>query len=306
MGWYLAKRVVQALLTIAAATVATFVMLRVAPGDPIYVLLGDMATDAQIEAARIAYGLDRPIWEQLAIYLGKAATLDFGASITQGTPVAGLVLSRVPATAILASATILLVIAIAVPLGMAAAVHRGRAVDRAASGGAFVALSLPDFWLGIVLLLIFSRTLHWLPSTGAGSVGAIIMPAVTLALPLAAVNTRLMRNETINVLQSPYVTLARARGIPDRTILRRHVVRNAIIPVLTIGGVQFGHLLGGAAVIESVFGWPGVGQLLIRSIATRDYPVVQGCIILMTAMVVLINLAVDVAYRLIDPRLRAA
>jgi peptide/nickel transport system permease protein len=306
MWRYLARRVVQALATIAVATVATFVMLRVAPGDPVTVLLGELATDEQIEAARVSYGLDGPIWEQLAIYVGRAATLDFGESISQGVPVAGLVLSRVPATLLLACATILLTILIAVPLGMAAAVHRGRRLDRAASGGAFVALSLPDFWLGIVLLLVFSRTLHWLPSTGAGSVGAIVMPAITLALPLAAVNLRLMRDETINVLQSPYVALVRARGIPERTILRRHVIRNAIIPVLTIGGVQFGHLLGGAAVVETVFGWPGIGQLLIRSIANRDYAVVQGCIILMTAMVVFINLAVDLAYRLVDPRLRTA
>ena len=306
MWFYLARRLLQALITTLATVIAVFIMVRVAPGDPIEVLLGDMASDEEIALAREAYGLDRPILVQLGLYLSKAATLDFGDSITQGIPVHELVLSRVPASAVLGLATILLTIAIAIPLGIAAAVYSGRFIDRFASGGAFIALSLPDFWLGIVMILVLSRWLHLLPSSGGGTLATIIMPAITLALPLAAVNTRLMRSEVMATLRAPYVTLVRSRGLSMGVILRRHVLRNALIPVLTVGGVQFGHLLGGAAVIESVFGWPGIGQLLIRSIATRDYPVVQGCIILMTVMVILVNLLVDLAYRLIDPRFRTA
>lgn len=306
MWFYLARRLLQAFITTLATVTAVFIMVRVAPGDPIEVLLGDMASDEEIALAREAYGLDRPVLVQLGVYLSKAATLDFGDSITQGIPVHELVLSRVPASAVLGLATIILTIAIAIPLGIAAAVYSGRLIDRLASGGSFIALSLPDFWLGIVMILVLSRWLHLLPSSGGGSLATIIMPAVTLALPLAAVNTRLMRSEVMATLRAPYVTLVRSRGLGMGVILRRHVLRNALIPVLTVGGVQFGHLLGGAAVIESVFGWPGIGQLLIRSIATRDYPVAQGCIILMTVMVILVNLLVDLAYRLIDPRFRTA
>ena len=156
-----------------------------------------------------------------------------------------------------------------------------------------------------MLILVFARWLQILPSGGIGSPAAIILPAVTLALPLAALNVRLMRNETLNVLKAPYITLARSRGVPERAILRRHVLRNAVIPVLTVVGVQFGKLLGGAAIVETVFAWPGLGELLIRSINGRDYPVVQGCIIVMTTMVVGANLAVDLAYRTIDPRFRS-
>jgi ABC-type dipeptide/oligopeptide/nickel transport system permease component len=302
---YIARRVFQALITTVVTMIAVFIMIRVAPGDPIEVLLGDMASDEEIAQGRELYGLDRPLLVQLGIYLAKAATLDFGKSITQGVPVHTLVLSRVWPSIELGVVTIVLTIVIGVALGLVAALNRGKLLDKLTGGGAFVALSLPDFWLGIVLILIFSRTLHLLPSSGR-SVSGIIMPALTLALPLAAVNLRLMRNETIGVLKAPYVTLARARGLGLAAILRRHVLRNAIIPVLTVGGVQFGHLLGGAAVVESVFGWPGVGQLLIRSIAIRDYPVVQGCIIVMTVMVVVVNLLVDLAYRFIDPRFRTS
>jgi ABC-type dipeptide/oligopeptide/nickel transport system permease component len=303
---HIGRQLLTAFATVVVTAVATFVMIRLAPGDPLDILLGEHATDAQMAAARQAFGLDRPIWEQLGVYVWKALFLDFGRSIVQGIPVADLVLSRLPATLYLAVATMLLIVAVAVPLGIYTAVKSGGMADRVTSGSAFVALSLPDFWVGIVLILIFARTLHLLPSSGAGSPAALIMPAITLALPLAAVNVRLMRNEALNVLRAPYVTLARARGIPESAIIRRHVLRNAIIPVLTIGGVQFGHLLGGAAIVETVFGWPGVGQLLIRSIASRDYPVAQGCIMLMTVMVVGINFSVDVAYRLIDPRFRTS
>jgi ABC-type dipeptide/oligopeptide/nickel transport system permease component len=265
-----------------------------------------MASNEEIAAARQAYGLDRPILQQLVIYLGKATTLDFGQSIAQGVPVRDLVLSHLPATLLLAVATMLLVIAMAIPLGIYTALRKGRFPDRAANGAALVALSLPEFWTGIVMILVFARLLRWLPSGGAESVLSLIMPAVTLALPLVAVNMRMMSTETVNVLRAPYVTMARARGLSQSVILRRHVLRNALIPVLTIGGIQFGHLLGGAVIVETVFNWPGVGQLLIRSIGVRDYPVVQGCLILITFAVIVTNMLVDYAYRLIDPRFRSA
>ncbi len=304
MIMYALRRSAIALLTAIAAVTATFIMLRIAPGDPIAVLLGDMASDAEIAEARQAYGLDLPVWQQLVYYLGKAASLDFGQSIAQGTPVRELVLSHLPNTLLLAASTMLLVVVVALPLGIYSAIRKGRSADHATNAAALVALSLPEFWTGIVMILIFSRLLRWLPSGGAESGWALIMPTVTLALPLIAVNLRLMTSETINVLRAPYITMARARGLPRGSILRRHVLRNALIPVVTVGGIQFGHLLGGAVIVETVFNWPGVGQLLIRSIGVRDYPVVQGCLILMTFSVIITNMIVDFAYRLIDPRFR--
>jgi ABC-type dipeptide/oligopeptide/nickel transport system permease component len=244
--------------------------------------------------------------QQLAIYLGRATTLDFGHSIAQGAPVRELVLSHLPATLLLAVATMLFVVVVSIPLGIYAALHKGRLPDRAANGVALVALSLPEFWTGIVLILVFARILRWLPSGGADGLLSIVMPALTLALPLVAVNMRMMASETVNVLRAPYVTMARARGLPQSFILRHHVLRNALIPVLTLGGIQFGHLLGGAVIVETVFNWPGVGQLLIRSIGVRDYPVVQGCLILITFAVIASNMLVDFAYRLVDPRFRSA
>jgi ABC-type dipeptide/oligopeptide/nickel transport system permease component len=306
MNLYVLRRLAIGLLTAVAAVVATFVMLRIAPGDPIAVLLGDMASDLEIEQARQAYGLDLPIWQQLGIYLGKAITLDFGQSIAQGVPVRDLVLSHLPSTLLLAVSTMLFVIVLSIPIGIYSALRKGRFADHATNGVALIALSLPEFWTGIVLILVFSRLLRWLPSGGAESGWALIMPTLTMALPLIAVNLRLMSSETVNVLRAPYVTMARARGLPWQTILRRHVLRNALIPVLTVGGIQFGHLLGGAVIVETVFNWPGVGQLLIRSIGVRDYPVVQGCLILITFAVIVTNMLVDFAYRVIDPRFRRA
>lgn len=304
MWRYALNRLFIAGATVLVTTAATFVMVRIAPGDPLDILIGEHATPEQMESARAAFGLDRPILEQLAIYIFKAIRLDFGASLVQGVPVAQLVLWRLPATIVLAIATMALIVLLSVPFGLASAVREGRPLDRATGGAAFVALSLPDFWVGVVLILVFARWLQVLPSGGDGGVTAIILPAITLALPLAALNVRLMRNETLNVLKAPYVTLVRSRGVSKSAILRRHVLRNAAIPVLTVAGVQFGKLLGGAAIIETVFAWPGLGELLIRSINSRDYPVVQGCIVVMTTMIVLANLAVDLAYRYIDPRFR--
>jgi ABC-type dipeptide/oligopeptide/nickel transport system permease component len=302
---YILRRFAAAFFTAVAAILATFVMIRIAPGDPIAVLLGDMASDEEIAAARQSYGLDLPIWQQMLIYLKKAVQLDFGQSISQGVSVSELVLSRFPSTLLLAGVTMVLVLAVAIPVGILAAVRRGRALDHTTATASFVALSLPEFWVGIMLILVFARYLRWLPSGGAESVAALVLPVVTLALPLVAVNLRLMTTETGNVLRAPYITMTRARGIPFPRILWRHVLRNALIPVLTVGGIQFGHLLGGAVIVETVFNWPGVGQLLIRSIGLRDYPVVQGCLILMTTAVIVINMLVDFAYRAIDPRFRA-
>lgn len=304
MFQYALRRLAVAALTVVVTAVAAFVMVRLAPGDPLAILIGEHATAAEIAIARQDYGLDGPIAQQLVAYVWKALRLDFGNSIVQGVPAAQLVLARIPATLVLAIVTMALIVVVAIPLGIASAVHEGRKLDRVTSGSSFVALSLPDFWVGIVLILVFARWLQMLPSNGAGSASAIIMPAITLALPLAAINLRLMRNETANVLKAPYVVLLKSRGIRQLDILRRHVLRNAVIPVLTVAGVQFGKLLGGAAIVETVFAWPGLGELLIRSIASRDYPVVQACIIVITVMVVGANLLVDLIYRYVDPRFR--
>ncbi len=301
---YSLSRLFSAFATLVAAVLATFVMIRIAPGDPVLVLLGELASEEQIELARIAYGLDRPLYEQLGIYLGKAFTFDLGNSIIQGIPAIDMVLQRLLSTFKLGVFTFALVLLVSLPLGLFAALRRGSVFDRLASNGTLVVLGIPDFWLGLVFILVFARWLQWLPSSGAATPSAILLPAVTLALPLIAVNTRLMRNEGISILNSNMVKILRAKGVPTRRIITHHVLRNAVLPVLTVGGVQFGHLLGGAVIVETVFGWPGLGNLLVTSINYRDYSVVQTTILVMTFLVVAVNFAVDLAYRWIDPRLR--
>ncbi len=301
---FIASRLANAAATLVAAVVATFVMIRIAPGDPVLVLLGDLASPDQIAAARIEYGLDRPLYEQLFIYVGKVFTLDFGNSIIQGRPAVDIVAQRMLATLTLGVVTFALVIAVALPLGLLAALYCNRLFDRVVSNSSLVVLGIPDFWLGLVFILIFARWLQVFPSSGWSYPSSIVLPAVTLALPLIAVNLRLMRNEGIGVLNSNMVKILRAKGIPTRRIISHHVLRNALLPVLTVGGVQFGHLLGGAVIVETVFGWPGLGKELISAIGYRDYAVVQACIFVMTFLVVAVNLAVDFGYRLIDPRLR--
>ena len=301
---FIGSRFFNAAITLVAAVIATFLMIRVAPGDPVLVLLGDLASPEQIAAARIEYGLDRPIYEQLFIYLGKAFTLDFGNSIIQGRAAVDIVMQRMTATLTLGAVTFALVLALALPLGLLSALYRDRLFDRATSNSSLVVMGIPDFWLGLVFILVFARWLQILPSSGWLSTTSIILPAATLALPLVAVNMRLLRNEAIGVLESNMVKILRAKGIPTRRIVTHHVLRNALLPVLTVGGVQFGHLLGGAVIVETVFGWPGLGKELIAAISYRDYAVVQACIFVMTFLVVAVNLAVDFSYRLIDPRLR--
>jgi ABC-type dipeptide/oligopeptide/nickel transport system permease component len=303
---FLSSRFLNAAGTLVAAVIATFIMIRIAPGDPVLVLLGDLASPQQIEAARIEYGLDRPIYEQLVIYLGKAFSLDFGNSIIQGRPAVAIVAQRMLATLTLGVATFAIVIAAAIPLGLLAALYRDRWFDRATLNTSLVVLGIPDFWLGLVFILVFARWMQILPSSGWSSPASIILPAVTLALPLIALNMRLTRNEAIGVLNSNMVKILRAKGMPTRRIITHHVLRNALLPVLTVGGVQFGHLLGGAVIVETVFGWPGLGKELITAISYRDYAVVQACIFVMTFLVVVVNFAVDFGYRLIDPRLRRA
>jgi ABC-type dipeptide/oligopeptide/nickel transport system permease component len=304
MTGFIASRVFNAAATLVAAVIATFVMIRIAPGDPVLVLLGDLASPDQIAAARVEYGLDRPLYEQLFIYVGKVFALHFGNSIIQGRPAVDIVAQRMLATLTLGAVTFALVLAVAVPLGLLAALYRGRLFDRAVSSSSLVVLGIPDFWLGLVFILVFARRLQILPSSGWSYPSSIVLPAVTLALPLVAVNMRLMRNEGIGVLNSNMVKILRAKGVPTRRIVSHHVLRNALLPVLTVGGVQFGHLLGGAVIVETVFGWPGLGKELISAIGYRDYAVVQACIFVMTFLVVVVNLAVDFGYRLIDPRLR--
>lgn len=301
---FIGTRLFNAFATLVAAVIATFIMIRIAPGDPVLVLLGDLATPDQIAAGRMQYGLDRPIYEQLLIYVGKAFTLDFGNSVIQGRPAIDIVAQRMLATLTLGAVTFALVIAVAVPLGLAAALWRDRWFDRATSSTSLVVLGIPDFWLGLVFILVFARWLQILPSSGWSSPSAIVLPAITLALPLIAVNMRLMRNEAIGVLNANMVKILRAKGVPTGRIVSHHVLRNALLPVLTVGGVQFGHLLGGAVIVETVFGWPGLGKELITAISYRDYAVVQTCIFVMTFLVVAVNFAVDFGYRLVDPRLR--
>ncbi len=297
-------RLFNAAATLVAAVIATFVMIRIAPGDPVLVLLGDLATPDQIAAARIQYGLDRPIYEQLLIYLGKAFTLDFGNSVIQGRPAIEIVAQRMMATLTLGAVTFALVIAVAVP--SASRPHSGATV------GSTAPPRTPRWWCSEFPISGWG----WYSSSSspAGSRScrvqaghhraSIVLPAVTLASAADRGKYAADAKRGDWRAESQHGEDPARQGIPTARIISHHVLRNALLPVLTVGGVQFGHLLGGAVIVETVFGWPGLGKELITAISYRDYAVVQACIFVMTFLVVAVNFAVDVGYRIVDPRLR--
>jgi peptide/nickel transport system permease protein len=301
---YLVRRLGLAVVVLWAAVTITFVVIRVVPGDPALVLLGDLASEAQIEAARIRFGLDRPLPEQYLTFLLAAAMLDFGDSLVRGGPALGHVLGRLPATFWLGFTAMALIVVLAVPVGVAAGRVPGTWRDRGITTSALVGQSLPEFWVGIVLILVFARHLQILPSGGDASWRHVVLPALTLALPFLSVQVRLVRSGLIEVMGQAYVQTARAKGLREPAVLRRHALRNALIPAVTVGGLQLGHLLGGTVIVETVFAWPGIGQLLISAISYRDFPVIQACMIVITAIVVLVNLVVDLLYTWLDPRIR--
>jgi ABC-type dipeptide/oligopeptide/nickel transport system permease component len=281
-----------------------FSLIHLIPGDPAQAMLGEAAPQADVEALRQRLGLDRPLIDQYGAFLRGVVRGDLGVSLRTGDPVTGQLLARLPATAELAAAAMLVAIACSLPLGIAAAVWRGTAVDHAAMTLALTGISVPNFWLGPLMAIAFAVELGWLPVSGRGTLAHLVLPAVSLGAGLAAILARMTRATLLEELREPYVTAARARGVSRARAVLRHAFRNSLIPVVTLVGLQFGAVLTGAVITETIFSWPGIGRLLIQSIGFRDYPMVQGCILLIAVTYVAVNLATDLMYGVLDPRIR--
>lgn len=304
MARYLVTRLGYSLLVLWGALTIIFLAIRIAPGDPAAMMLGPGSTQEDIDALRDRLGLDESIPIQYGRYLSDVARMDFGDSLWLNRPVATEVASRVAATARLAGAAALIGLVVSFPLGIAAALRRGSPLDGLISVVSLLGQSVASFWLGIMLILVFARQLQVLPSSGSSSWSHLVLPSVTLAMPLIGVLTRLVRSGLLDVLYEDYVRTARAKGLDPRAVLLRHAMRNMLIPVVTVIGLQLGNLLGGAVIVETVFGWPGIGRLLVDAINQRDYPLVQVAILFITFSFIVINLLVDLSYGLLDPRIR--
>jgi peptide/nickel transport system permease protein len=301
---FLVRRLVLAIPVLLGVATLVFSLIHLIPGDPAQAMLGDAASPESVIELRTRLGLNRPLHVQYAAFLMGVARGDLGVSLRTNERVSSAIAARLPATVELALAAMLVAVVIAIPTGIVAAVWSGTGVDHAATTLALVGLSMPTFWLGPLLGLVFSVELGWLPVSGRGTVAHLVLPAITLGLPLAAVLARMTRASLMDELGETYVTAARARGLSEARIVLRHAFRNSLIPIVTVLGLQVGGVLTGAVITETIFAWPGVGRLLIQSIGFRDYPLVQGCILLIAVTYVSVNLLTDMAYAFLDPRIR--
>ena len=281
-----------------------FSLIHLIPGDPVQSMLGEGASPESVNELRTRLGLDRPLYVQYLSFLKGVAHGNLGTSLRTSEPVTSAIADRMPATFELAAAAMLVAIVIAIPLGVLAAARAGTIVDHLATTLALIGISMPNFWLGPLLALVFAVELGWLPVSGRGTLAQLVLPAVTLGAPLAAVLARTTRASVIDELRELYVLAARARGVSRLRAVLKHAFRNSLIPIVTVLGLQLGAVLTGAVITETIFAWPGVGRLLIQSIGFRDYPLVQGCILLIALTYVSMNLLTDLAYGLLDPRIR--
>jgi ABC-type dipeptide/oligopeptide/nickel transport system permease component len=289
--------------TLLGVVTLVFGFLHFVPGDPVEVMLGESARAADKEALRAELGLDRPVLHQYAGYLQGLAQGDLGRSFTYRKPVATVIAARLPATLLLAGCALAVALAVSVPVGVLAAARKDTLWDRGTLVGSLIAASMPRFWVGPLLILLFSVRLQWLPVSGREGWSSLILPSVTLGTALAALLARMLRSSLVEVLRSEYLQAARARGVSERKILWVHAMRNACLPVLTLLGLQIGGLLSGAVITETVFAWPGIGSLLVQAIQARDYPLVQGCVLVISLGYLAANLATDLLHRWADPRL---
>jgi ABC-type dipeptide/oligopeptide/nickel transport system permease component len=301
---FLARRLVLTIPVLLGVATLVFSLIHLIPGDPARAMLGESASQADVDELRGRLGLDRPLLEQYALYLRGLVQGDLGQSLRTGQPVTTQILERMPATIELAGASMLVALIVALPLGIVAAVWRGTAIDHAATTIALSGISIPNFWLGPLLALIFAIELGWLPVSGRGTPAHVVLPAISLGAALAAILARMSRATLLEELREPYVQAARARGVSESRAVLRHAFRNSLIPVVTLVGLQFGAVLTGAVITETIFAWPGVGRLLVQSIGFRDYPIVQGCILLIAVTYVAMNLLTDLFYGVLDPRIR--
>jgi peptide/nickel transport system permease protein len=309
---FLARRLAYSLIVLLGVLVVVFALVHLVPGDPVRIALGTRYTPEAYDALRSASGLDRPIVGQFFGYVGSALTGDLGVSFRNGDPVATILVDRLPATASLAIAGIVVALLIALPAGIWSALHEGRISDGIVRVTSQFGVSVPDFWMGILLIAVFSTTLGWLPTSGyrpllgdpGGWLQHLVLPGLTVGLVAAAILTRYIRSAVLEVAAMGYVRTARSKGLPPRVVTFRHTVRNALVPILTITGIQLATILGGVIVVEVVFAWPGLGRLVYNAVAARDYPVIQGAVLLIAVLFLLINLIVDLLYAVVDPRIR--
>ncbi len=304
MGHFLLSRLASALLATLGVVLLVFFLIHLVPGDPVDVMLGESARPADRAALRASLGLDRSIPQQLSGYFSGLLRLDLGQSLHSRQPVSQLLAQRIPATLALALAALVLALLLALPLGILAALKRGQAWDWGAMGFSMLGAAIPNFWLGPLLIMLFSLWLGWTPVSGREGVSSLILPALTLGTSLAAILARMVRSSLLEVLGEDFVRTARAKGLSEWQVVWHHAMRNAWLPVLTLVGLQLGALLGGAVVTEVVFDWPGIGSLLIDAIQQRDYPVVQGCVLLISLTYVSVNTLTDLTYAWVDPRIR--
>jgi peptide/nickel transport system permease protein len=304
MRAYVLRRLRQSAVTLLGVSLFVFLILRVLPGDPARMLLPDGAPESAVEALNRHLGLREPLYIQYGLFLRSVFLGDFGQSFQYRSPALRVVVERLPATIQLTLAAMALTVLFGVSIGIVAAVRRGTRYDYAGTVLAVLGQSLPNFWLGIMLILLFGVTLRWLPTSGFTGWRHLILPAVTLAAFPTALVARLTRSSMLEILSREFIRTGRAKGLAERAVVLRHALRNAAIPVLTVIGLQIGSLLGGAVITESVFAWPGMGKLIVDAIFSRDFPVVQTVLILSATVFVVINLAVDLLYTVLDPRIR--
>jgi peptide/nickel transport system permease protein len=298
------RRLLDAIPTTLAVATLVFSLIHLIPGDPVLLMLGEGAQPTDVAELRARLGLDRPLGKQYLAFLGGLARGDLGSSLHFGRPVAALLAESYPATFVLALAAMAVALAVSLPLGMLAAYRKGSALDRLARLFSLVGVSVPNFWLGPVAILLFSIQLGWLPVSGFSTPASVVLPAATLGLALAALLTRMVRSALGEELAKPYLMTGKSKGLRPFRLATVHALRNALVPVVTVVGLQFGSLLTGAILTETIFGWPGLGRLLIQAIRLRDFPLVQGGVLLIAITYVVVNLVTDLVYAWLDPRIR--
>jgi len=301
---YVIKRLLSTIPVLLGISLLLFFMLRMLPGDPAQVLAGQMATQEDIQLIRHQLGLDRPIHVQYAFFLGRLARFDLGRSARTQNPVTEEIWARLPNTMLLAVVAITLACLFGIPAGIISAVRPYTWLDYVVTSTAIFGISMPVFWLGLMLVVVFAVWLQWLPAGGTGTWRHVILPSFTLAAFVVAFIARMTRSSMIEVLSQDYTTTARSKGLKEQVVVIKHALKNALIPIITVIGLQFGMLLGGAVLTETVFAWPGVGRLIVDSILARDYPVIQGAILVFGLLYILVNLVVDLLYAYVDPRIR--
>lgn len=308
MWKYITKRLAMVSFVIAGVTLVSFSAMYLAPGDPAELIAlarygQDLSVD-QIQSVREMEGLDAPVHIQYFIWLDHLLHLDLGRSIVTSDNVLDEILLKLPATVKLAVAGLFISLLIALPAGILSALRKNTIIDSSCMFISLIGISIPNFWLGTLMIWFFALTLHILPSFGYGSLKHLVLPALTLGISMSAVTARLTRASLLEVLDTEYITAARARGFDERFVLLQHALKNALLPVLTFAGMQFGYLLGGAVIVETIFSWPGIGKLLVDSIFARDFSMVQGCVLFIAVLFSISNLAVDILYAVLDPRIR--